>query len=116
MPWPRSVPFAFALAVLSIGRASAQPDGQDATPRHTRVIASTSLPGAVAPDASTGVLPIVPPAAPRTGALGDQAPQCRSACAATRYSCLAQDSEGPDCDARWNRCVIGCTVAGAAVP
>ncbi|MEO6377888.1 MAG: hypothetical protein ABIO37_07680 [Caulobacteraceae bacterium] len=38
---------------------------------------------------------------------GDAAPICRAGCAQERYSCLSAEDES--CDARWSRCVAGCT-------
>jgi len=54
------------------------------------------------------------PAAPRlerwTADSGGGA-QCRTACAATHYSCLAQ--EGGDCTPSWSQCVARCPSASA---
>lgn len=39
-------------------------------------------------------------------AVGDTAPQCRSACAQTRFVCLSTD--GDTCDDQWTACLAGC--------
>jgi hypothetical protein len=43
---------------------------------------------------------------PGLPAVGDTTPQCRSACAQTRFVCLSTD--GDTCDQQWGVCLAGC--------
>ena len=112
---PRLLLIIALLATSGVTPAWAQAEGQDARPHRMTVIAPSSgdLLRSSPESQSSSPLPSAPLPRPATvGALlnplSGQAPQCRTRCADTRYTCLAQDGDGLECNTNWNRCVLGC--------